>query len=118
MDFYPITIWKMRHKIWPICDISGLGFARCSRSFNGWKVSFAVCSKLCKWGLQGHRWFAQTEQLWVLDSVPGQVSRENSDGEVDKVWRTLQSLPSTVPSRRRGRWVELALLISSLTSVK
>ncbi|XP_073017685.1 uncharacterized protein [Primulina eburnea] len=39
-------------------------------------------------------------QLWVLDSVPGQVSRDNSDGEVEKVLQTLQSLPSTLPSRK------------------
>lgn len=40
------------------------------------------------------------EQLWVLDSVPGEVSPENSDGEVEKVLHTLQSLPSSVPSRK------------------
>ncbi|XWS66643.1 hypothetical protein CRYUN_Cryun05aG0218100 [Craigia yunnanensis] len=39
-------------------------------------------------------------QLWVLDSVPGEVPSENSDGEVEKVLQTLQSLPSTVPSRK------------------
>ncbi|KAJ4830121.1 hypothetical protein Tsubulata_001336 [Turnera subulata] len=47
--------------------------------------------------------FAQScarEQLWVLDSVPGEVSAENSDGEVEKVLKTLQSLPSSIPSRR------------------
>ncbi|KAL2509115.1 alpha/beta-hydrolase superfamily protein [Forsythia ovata] len=40
------------------------------------------------------------KQLWVLDSVPGTVSRENSEGEVEKVLQTLQSLPSTIPSRK------------------
>ncbi|XP_021892548.1 protein ABHD11 [Carica papaya] len=40
------------------------------------------------------------KQLWVLDSVPGEVSPENSDGEVEKVLHTLQSLPSSVPSRK------------------
>ncbi|CAN1772207.1 hypothetical protein LINPERHAP1_LOCUS12127 [Linum perenne] len=39
------------------------------------------------------------EQLWVLDSVPGEVSTENSDGEVENVLKTLQSLPSSIPSR-------------------
>ncbi|KAF8041881.1 hypothetical protein BT93_A0471 [Corymbia citriodora subsp. variegata] len=38
--------------------------------------------------------------LWVLDSVPGEVKWDNSDGEVEKVLETLQSLPSTIPSRR------------------
>uniref|UniRef100_A0A9I9CCA5 Serine aminopeptidase S33 domain-containing protein n=1 Tax=Cucumis melo TaxID=3656 RepID=A0A9I9CCA5_CUCME len=40
------------------------------------------------------------EQLWVLDSVPGNVNPENSDGEVEKVLKTLQGLPSLVPSRK------------------
>ncbi|KAM0990043.1 hypothetical protein ACFX13_008719 [Malus domestica] len=40
------------------------------------------------------------KQLWVLDSVPGEVSRDKSDGEVEKVLQTLQSLPSSVPSRK------------------
>lgn len=40
------------------------------------------------------------EQLWVLDSVPVEVSPEYSDGEVEKVLRTLHSLPSPIPSRR------------------
>ncbi|CAN1134052.1 hypothetical protein LINPERHAP2_LOCUS8030 [Linum perenne] len=40
-----------------------------------------------------------SEQLWVLDSVPGEVSTENSDGEVENVLKTLQSLPSSIPSR-------------------
>lgn len=44
--------------------------------------------------------FPDAEQLWVLDSVPGEVSSENSDGEVEKVLETLQSLPSLLPSRR------------------
>ncbi|CAI0430079.1 unnamed protein product [Linum tenue] len=39
------------------------------------------------------------KQLWVLDSVPGKVSTDNSDGEVEKVLKTLQSLPSSIPSR-------------------
>ncbi|KAI8013715.1 Protein ABHD11 [Camellia lanceoleosa] len=40
------------------------------------------------------------KQLWVLDSVPGKVNTENSDGEVEKVLQTLQSLPTSVPSRK------------------
>ncbi|CAE6076003.1 unnamed protein product [Arabidopsis arenosa] len=40
------------------------------------------------------------EQLWVLDSVPGEVKAEKSDGEVEKVLKTLQSLPSPIPSRK------------------
>uniref|UniRef100_A0A1D1Y8K3 Abhydrolase domain-containing protein 11 n=1 Tax=Anthurium amnicola TaxID=1678845 RepID=A0A1D1Y8K3_9ARAE len=42
------------------------------------------------------------KQLWVLDSVPGKVNTQNSDGEVEKVLQTLHSLPSLLPSRR---WV-------------
>lgn len=40
------------------------------------------------------------KQLWVLDSVPGKVNLENSDGEVEKVLQTLQTLPASIPSRR------------------
>ncbi|KAL0374843.1 UNVERIFIED_CONTAM: 40S ribosomal protein S14-3 [Sesamum radiatum] len=40
------------------------------------------------------------KQLWVLDSVPGKVIQDNTDGEVEKVLQTLQSLPSTIPSRK------------------
>lgn len=42
------------------------------------------------------------KQLWVLDSVPGQVETDNSDGEVERVLQTLASLPSSLPSRK---WV-------------
>ncbi|RCV28254.1 hypothetical protein SEVIR_5G396000v4 [Setaria viridis] len=42
------------------------------------------------------------KQLWVLDSVPGQVLTDNSDGEVERVLQTLASLPSSLPSRK---WV-------------
>ncbi|KAL9689202.1 hypothetical protein QQ045_033636 [Rhodiola kirilowii] len=47
---------------------------------------------------------ALPKQLWVLDSVPGEVSPRNNDdeGEVEKVLKTLQTLPSSVPSRK---WV-------------
>ncbi|KAF6165870.1 hypothetical protein GIB67_012767 [Kingdonia uniflora] len=40
------------------------------------------------------------KQLWVLDSVPGKVSSVESSGEVEKVLETLQSLPSSIPSRK------------------
>ncbi|KAJ0253526.1 hypothetical protein HA466_0111990 [Hirschfeldia incana] len=40
------------------------------------------------------------KQVWVLDSVPGEVKAEQSDGEVEKVLMTLQSLPSPIPSRK------------------
>jgi len=40
------------------------------------------------------------KQLWVLDSVPGQVVTDNSDGEVERVLQTLASLPSSLPSRK------------------
>ncbi|KAK2655575.1 hypothetical protein Ddye_008627 [Dipteronia dyeriana] len=43
---------------------------------------------------------ASPKQLWVLDSVPGVVNPRKSDGEVEQVLQTLQSLPSTVPSRK------------------
>ncbi|CAA6663752.1 unnamed protein product [Spirodela intermedia] len=46
--------------------------------------------------------FLVAEQLWVLDSVPGKVNAEDSDGEVEKVLRTLHSLPPLLPSRK---WV-------------
>ncbi|KAF2289713.1 hypothetical protein GH714_038145 [Hevea brasiliensis] len=39
------------------------------------------------------------KQLWALDSVPGDVKLETSD-EVEKVLKTLQSLPSSFPSRK------------------
>lgn len=44
--------------------------------------------------------FFDAEQLWVLDSVPGQVLTDNSDGEVERVLQTLASLPSSLPSRK------------------
>ncbi|XP_068308942.1 uncharacterized protein [Pyrus communis] len=40
------------------------------------------------------------KQLWVLDSVPGEVNPENRIREVEKVLHTLRSLPSAVPSRK------------------
>ncbi|XP_057549591.1 uncharacterized protein LOC130827762 [Amaranthus tricolor] len=40
------------------------------------------------------------KQLWVLDSVPGVVSPEDSSGEVEQVLETLQTLPSPIPSRK------------------
>ncbi|XP_020595394.1 uncharacterized protein LOC110035506 [Phalaenopsis equestris] len=41
-----------------------------------------------------------SEQLWVLDSVVGTVSSDESDGEVEKVLQTLRRLPSSLPSRK------------------
>ncbi|KAK9723507.1 hypothetical protein RND81_05G002700 [Saponaria officinalis] len=43
---------------------------------------------------------ALPRQLWVLDSVPGVVSPEDSSGEVEQVLETLRSLPSEIPSRK------------------
>lgn len=40
------------------------------------------------------------EQVWVLDSVPGEVNPEEGDGEVEKVLQTLQNLPPHFTSRR------------------
>ncbi|KAH0723415.1 hypothetical protein KY285_005970 [Solanum tuberosum] len=40
------------------------------------------------------------KQLWVLDSVPGKVNPDDSNREVEKVMQTLQSLPSSIPSRK------------------
>ncbi|KAL0922875.1 hypothetical protein M5K25_006903 [Dendrobium thyrsiflorum] len=48
-------------------------------------------------GLRGH--IFTEKQLWVLDSVPGKVGSDESDGEVEKVLQTLSSLPSSLPSR-------------------
>ncbi|CAK7341875.1 unnamed protein product [Dovyalis caffra] len=42
---------------------------------------------------------ALPKQLWVLDSVPVEVSPDYSDGEVEKVLKTLHGLPSPIPSR-------------------
>ncbi|RRT52174.1 hypothetical protein B296_00041054 [Ensete ventricosum] len=44
--------------------------------------------------------FSGAEQLWVLDSVPGEVNSDETSGEVEKVLLTLQSLPSPLPSRK------------------
>ncbi|KAI3434031.1 AB hydrolase-1 domain-containing protein [Psidium guajava] len=80
---------KSRGWAWPDAVIGhslggkvALQFAQsCARGDYG---EFAACPRL----------------LWVLDSVPGEVKLENSDGEVEKVLETLQSLPSTIPSRK------------------
>lgn len=40
------------------------------------------------------------KQLLVLDSVVGEVDPKYSDGEVEKVLHTLQSLPPAIPSRK------------------
>lgn len=40
------------------------------------------------------------KQLWILDSVPGEVPTQNSDGEVERVLAILKGLPKPIPSRR------------------
>ncbi|CAL5194266.1 unnamed protein product [Lathyrus oleraceus] len=40
------------------------------------------------------------KQLWVLDSVPAEVNSENKSDEVRNVLKTLESLPSQIPSRK------------------
>ncbi|XP_045795914.1 protein ABHD11 [Trifolium pratense] len=40
------------------------------------------------------------KQLWVLDSVPGEVNIGNRSDEVRDVLTTLESLPSQIPSRK------------------
>ncbi|KAK6147223.1 hypothetical protein DH2020_018135 [Rehmannia glutinosa] len=42
------------------------------------------------------------EQLWVLDSVPGKVIRDNSDGEVENVLQTLQMFGSKYYRQKLG----------------
>ncbi|KAK9127826.1 hypothetical protein Syun_016623 [Stephania yunnanensis] len=44
------------------------------------------------------------KQLWVLDSAPGEVEARDSDGEVEKVLQTLQSLPTLIPSRNETNY--------------
>lgn len=44
--------------------------------------------------------FLLPKQLWVLDSVPGEVVTDDSDGEVEKVLSTLKFIPNPIPSRR------------------
>ncbi|XP_041025000.1 protein ABHD11 [Juglans microcarpa x Juglans regia] len=64
----------------------------------GGKVALQF-SESCARGDYGES-VALPKQLWVLDSVPGEVNPENSDGEVEKVLLTLQGLPSSIPSRK------------------
>ncbi|KAL2566353.1 hypothetical protein AAZV13_19G159900 [Glycine max] len=64
----------------------------------GGKVALQFAES-CSRGDYGH--FASLpKQLWVLDSVPGEVNQENSNDEVRNVLATLQSLPSQFPSRK------------------
>lgn len=44
--------------------------------------------------------FVLPKQLWVLDSVPGEVEIDDKGGEVEKVLSTLKFLPNPIPSRR------------------
>ncbi|XP_002969815.2 protein ABHD11 [Selaginella moellendorffii] len=39
-------------------------------------------------------------QLWVLDSVVGEVPIKNEEGEVESVLETIRTLPQVIPSRR------------------
>ncbi|XP_068664015.1 uncharacterized protein [Aristolochia californica] len=50
---------------------------------------------------------ALPKQLWLLDSEPGEVNPDCTNGEVEKVLYTLQNLPASLPSRR---WVVEHLL--------
>ncbi|KAJ7971587.1 alpha/beta hydrolase domain-containing protein 11 [Quillaja saponaria] len=43
---------------------------------------------------------ALPKQVWVLDSIPGEVNAENSHEETREVLQTLQSLPLQIPSRK------------------
>ncbi|KAK7378812.1 hypothetical protein VNO80_04260 [Phaseolus coccineus] len=53
----------------------------------------------CSHGDYGHS-VLSPKQLWVLDSVPGEVNPGNRNDEVRDVLATLQSLPSQFPSRK------------------
>lgn len=44
--------------------------------------------------------FVLPKQLWVLDSVPGEVVTDDSDGEVEKMLSTLKFIPNPIPSQR------------------
>lgn len=59
-------------------------------------LDFAEC---CSRGDYGES-FVLPKQLWVLDSVPGEVVTDDSDGEVEKVLSTLKFIPNPIPSRR------------------
>ncbi|KAL2345247.1 hypothetical protein Fmac_006532 [Flemingia macrophylla] len=64
----------------------------------GGKVALQFAQS-CSRGDYGHSALSP-KQLWVLDSVPGEVNSENSNEEVRDVLATLQSLPSQIPSRK------------------
>lgn len=44
--------------------------------------------------------FVLPKELWVLDSVPGEVETDDNGGEVEKVLTTMKFLPNPIPSRR------------------
>ncbi|BBN68663.1 hypothetical protein Prudu_518S000300 [Prunus dulcis] len=81
-----------------------LGFARTWRSFS--RILLSNLSSPSGWrmvlvDLRNRGRSAEIgEQLWVLDSLPGEVNPENRNKEVERVLHTLQSLPSSVPSRK------------------
>ncbi|KAI5310934.1 hypothetical protein L3X38_040739 [Prunus dulcis] len=58
------------------------------------------------------------EQLWVLDSLPGEVNLKNRNKEVERVLHTLQSLPSSVPSRNSSRACLYFHQVEGLTSTR
>ncbi|TKY61967.1 Alpha/beta hydrolase domain-containing protein 11 [Spatholobus suberectus] len=64
----------------------------------GGKVALQFAES-CSRGDYGHSALSP-KQLWVLDSVPGEVNPENRNEEVRDVLATLQSLPSQIPSRK------------------
>ncbi|KAL2660711.1 hypothetical protein AAZV13_03G157800 [Glycine max] len=64
----------------------------------GGKVALQFAES-CSRGDYGHSALLP-KQLWVLDSVPGEVNQENSNDEVRNVLATLQSLPSQFSSRK------------------
>ncbi|XP_027349328.1 protein ABHD11 [Abrus precatorius] len=64
----------------------------------GGKVALQFAESCCR-GDYGDS-ALRPKQLWVLDSVPGEINPENSNEEVRDVLATLQSLPSQIPSRK------------------
>ncbi|CAJ1884927.1 unnamed protein product [Sphenostylis stenocarpa] len=64
----------------------------------GGKVALQFAES-CSRGDYGHA-VLSPKQLWVLDSVPGEVNPGNTNDEVRNVLATLQSLPSQFPSRK------------------
>ncbi|KAL5974303.1 hypothetical protein ACLOJK_030967 [Asimina triloba] len=97
---------KLKGWAWPDVIIShsmggkvALQFAQsCARGDYGESASLPKQVFFSQEELKGNMLFGK--QLWVLDSVVGEVNTDNSDGEVEKVLQTLQNLPSSLPSRK------------------